>query len=160
MYPFFFRDHTCSILWMWKRKTKYSLYRNIDNIEERHNLNGIELPNMQKGPRHIPERGSQVWHCSSSFEPQGQETEAGFSWRDHLFSSLVLDWDRAYLVWTKVWRKCYNDPIGKIDSQMDYLLQITSVVRAIQDKYEEEFQMTQQFNLIPQTKIMTSVFHL
>jgi len=63
---------------MWKRKTQYSFYRNIDNIEERHNLNGIELP-MQKGPRYIPQQGSHVWYCSSSFEPQGQETEAGFS---------------------------------------------------------------------------------
>ena len=30
----------------------------------------------------------------------------------------------------------------------------------MQDNYEEEFQMTQQFNLIPQMKIMTHVFNL
>jgi len=45
-------------------------------------LNGVELSNMQKkskGPKHLPRQGSDVWHCSSSFEPQGQETEAGFS---------------------------------------------------------------------------------
>jgi len=78
MYPFFLG--TIHVLYCECGKGRpNSLYRNIDNIEERHNLNGIELPNMQKGPRHIPERGSQVWHCSSSFEPQGQETEAGFS---------------------------------------------------------------------------------
>jgi hypothetical protein len=78
MYPFFLG--TIHVLYCECGKGRpNSLCRNIGNIEERHNLNGIELPNMKKGPRHIPERGSQVWHCSSSFEPQGQETEAGFS---------------------------------------------------------------------------------